>query len=193
MIYIPGTGILDAYIDSTTGLPNSQFGNALSMYCWAWFILTVVFTVAAMRSSWILFLDLFVLSVELLLLAVGYMTNTDGVLTAANSLGFVVAALSCKYMPLSEPGHCRLTPWCFRLGRLRGTVVERPDTDQLADIPYVPGEMSKMGDLCVEHRKGPANEDTCGPICVRARPHLRARPKTPRRTTEEAVFVDRRG
>jgi uncharacterized protein len=96
MIYIPGTGILDAYIDKDTGLPNSQFGNALAMYCWAWFILTVIFTIAAMRSSWILFLDLAVLSLELLLLAVGYMTNTDGVLTAANSLGFVVALLSCK-------------------------------------------------------------------------------------------------
>ncbi|KPI42275.1 Ammonia transport outward protein 2 [Cyphellophora attinorum] len=94
MIYIPGTGILDAYIDKDTGLPNSQFGNALAMYCWAWFILTVIFTIAAMRSSWILFLDLAVLSIELLLLAVGYMTNTDGVLTAANSLGFVVALLS---------------------------------------------------------------------------------------------------
>jgi uncharacterized protein len=97
MIYIPGTGILAAYIDADTGLPNSQFGNALGMYCWAWFILTVVFTVAAIRSSWILFADLAVLSVELLLLAVGYMTGKDGVLTAANALGFVVAFLSCKY------------------------------------------------------------------------------------------------
>lgn len=67
------------------------------MYLWAWFILTALFTIAAMRSSWILFLDLAVLTVELLLLAVGYMLNKPSLLTAGNSLGFVVAFLSCKY------------------------------------------------------------------------------------------------
>lgn len=69
------------------------------MYLWVWFILTALFTVAAMRSSWILFLDLAVLTVELLLLAVGYMVNNNSILTAGNSLGFVVAFLSCKYWP----------------------------------------------------------------------------------------------
>lgn len=97
MIYLPGTGILAAYTDASTGLPNSQFGNALGMYCWAWFIVTVVFTIAAMRSSWILFADLAILSIELLLLACGYMTGSESVLTAANSLGFVVAFLSCEF------------------------------------------------------------------------------------------------
>lgn len=98
MIYIPGTGIMDSYTDPATGTLNSQFPQALAMFVWAWFVLTVLYTIAAMRSSWILFLDLAVLSVELLLMACGYMTGTDGLLTAANSLGFVVAFLSCKFV-----------------------------------------------------------------------------------------------
>ena len=77
-----------AYTDPATGELNSQFPNALAMYLWAWFILTVIFTVAAMRSSWALFLDLFFLDIVLMLLACGYMEK------AGSGLGFVVALLS---------------------------------------------------------------------------------------------------
>ena len=99
MIYIPGTGILASYTDTTTGQLSTDFYNALGMYAWAWFILTVIFTIAAMRSSWILFLTLFFLDIELLLLAVGYMLVDNSVLTAANSIGFIVAFFSCKLLP----------------------------------------------------------------------------------------------
>jgi succinate-acetate transporter protein len=97
LIYLPGSGILAAYTDTTTGELNAMFPQALAMYLWAWFILTVIFTVAAMRSSWVLFMDLFVLDIVLLLLACGYMLDMQSLLTAGNSLGFVVAALSCKF------------------------------------------------------------------------------------------------
>jgi uncharacterized protein len=96
MIYIPGTGILASYTDKSTGQLNAQFSQALAMYVWAWFILTVIFTIAAMRSSWVLFLDLFFLDIELLLLACGYMLGMQSLLTAGNSFGFIVAFLSCK-------------------------------------------------------------------------------------------------
>jgi len=96
MIYLPGTGIIASYTDAS-GQLSPDFGNAIAFYLWAWFILTVIFTISAMRSSWILFLDLAVLSVELLLLAVGYMSQSSACLTAGNSLGFVVAILSCKF------------------------------------------------------------------------------------------------
>lgn len=98
MIFIPGTGIIASYTDKTTGELTPEFGPAISMFVWAWFVLTVLFTVAAMRSSWVLFLTLFVLALELLLLAIGYMVTSSGLLTAANSLGFVVAFLSCKFL-----------------------------------------------------------------------------------------------
>lgn len=94
LIYLPGSGIMAAYTDTTTGELNDQFPNALAMYLWAWFILTVIYTIAAMRSSWILFLDLFVLDIVLLLLACGYMLNNSTLEKAGSGLGFVVAFLS---------------------------------------------------------------------------------------------------
>jgi succinate-acetate transporter protein len=99
MIYLPGSGIMAAYTDSTTGAISPEFNQALAMYVWAWFILTVIFTIAAMRSSWILFLDLFFLDIMLILLAAGFMVNSQTVLTAAYSFGFIVAFLSCKIVP----------------------------------------------------------------------------------------------
>jgi succinate-acetate transporter protein len=95
MIYLPGSGILEAYTDSETGAIRPDFNNALGMFCWAWFILTVIFTFAAVRSSWVLFFTLFFLDIELLLLAVGYMLSSSSTLIAANSFGFLVAFCSC--------------------------------------------------------------------------------------------------
>ena len=97
MIYIPGTGILASYTDAQTGTLNEQFPQALAMYVWAWFILTVIFTIAAMRSSWVLFLDLFFLDIDLIFLACGYMLGNTTLLKVGNGFGFVVAFLSCKY------------------------------------------------------------------------------------------------
>jgi len=94
MIYLPGSGILAAYTDKTTGELNDQFPQALAIYIWAWFILTMIYTVAAMRSSWILFLDLAFLDLVLILLACGYMTGNTHLNTAGSALGFIVAVLS---------------------------------------------------------------------------------------------------
>ncbi|EON63743.1 hypothetical protein W97_02971 [Coniosporium apollinis CBS 100218] len=94
MIYLPGSGILAAYTDSSTGALSPDFNQALAMYIWAWFILTVIFTIAAMRSSWILFLDLVFLDVVLILLASGFMVGSTTVLTAGYAFGFIVAFLS---------------------------------------------------------------------------------------------------
>jgi succinate-acetate transporter protein len=97
MIYLPGSGIIAAYVDRTTGAVSPEFNQALAMYVWAWFILTVVFTIAAMRSSWVLFLDLLFLDLTLILLAAGFMTENMAVLKAGYSVGFVVAFLSCGF------------------------------------------------------------------------------------------------
>jgi succinate-acetate transporter protein len=85
-----------AYTDSSTGAISPEFSQALAIYLWAWFIVTVLFTIAAVRSSWVLFLDLFFLDICLLLLACGNMVGSDGVLTAGYSLGLIVCFLSCK-------------------------------------------------------------------------------------------------
>lgn len=96
MIYLPGSGIIAAYTNTSTGEISSDFNEALAIYLWAWFIVTVLFTIAAVRSSWILFLDLFFLDICLMLLACGYMVHIDGLLTAGYSFGLIVCFLSCK-------------------------------------------------------------------------------------------------
>ena len=54
MIYLPGTGIMAAYTDASTGAVSPEFNQALAIYIWAWFIITVLFTVAAVKSSLVL-------------------------------------------------------------------------------------------------------------------------------------------
>lgn len=133
MIFIPGTGIIRcrisptldwatinhviAYTDEATGQLRPEFGQALAMFCWAWFILTFIYTIAAMRSSWVLFLTLFFLDIELILLAAGHMANNTKVLIAANSVGFVVGFFACEYIPNTTK--FELTCFGDRLGRMR--------------------------------------------------------------------------
>lgn len=91
-----------AYTDARGNI-QSTFYDAVGIYCWAWFILTVIYTIAAIRSSWVLFMTLFFLDVELLLLATGYMSNSDKVLVSGNSVGFLVAFCSCQFFSPDSP------------------------------------------------------------------------------------------
>lgn len=102
MIYLPGSGIIAAYT-AADGTISDEFNQSIALYVWAWFIMTVIFTIAAMRSSWILFLDLAFLDLTLLLLAVGFMTGSQKVLFAGYGIGYVVVILSCKFASTS-PG-----------------------------------------------------------------------------------------
>jgi succinate-acetate transporter protein len=144
MIYIPGTGILASYTDSSTGQLNEQFPQALAMYVWAWFILTVIFTIAAMRSSWILFLDLLFLDIDLLLLACGYMLNNTTLLKAGNGIGFVVAFLSCKHFRTSIYRGCTDLV-ANRLGRLRRFMGWWHHANKPSHLCNVQGERVKNG------------------------------------------------
>ncbi|KAL4906953.1 hypothetical protein BDW74DRAFT_176550 [Aspergillus multicolor] len=94
MIYLPGSGIIAAYTDPATGVPGADFNQAISIYLWVWFIITVLYTIAAMRSTWVLFLDLVALDICLLLLACGFMTSMTALLTAGYAFGVVVCFLS---------------------------------------------------------------------------------------------------
>lgn len=101
MIYLPGSGIIAAYTNAAGEL-SPDFTQSLALYVWAWFILTVIYTVAAWRSTWILFLDLLALDFCLLLLASGFMTGQQSLSTAGYAFGYVVAVLSCK-KPFAYP------------------------------------------------------------------------------------------
>ncbi|KAL7917306.1 GPR1/FUN34/yaaH family domain-containing protein [Trichoderma austrokoningii] len=94
LIFIPGSGIIDAYSDAE-GHILPEFNQAIALYLWSWFILNSIFTVASVRSSWTLFMALLLFGVELILLATGYMTDSASLLTAGNSVGFLVSF--CAY------------------------------------------------------------------------------------------------
>ncbi|KAL4922144.1 GPR1/FUN34/yaaH family-domain-containing protein [Aspergillus aurantiobrunneus] len=94
MIYLPGSGIMAAYTDPTTGAVSPEFNQAVAIYLWVWLIVTVFYTIAAMKSTWILFLDLVALDLCLLLLACRFMVGTQGLLTGGYSFGIVVCFLS---------------------------------------------------------------------------------------------------
>jgi len=101
MIYLPGSGIIAAYTDESGAL-SPDFQQAIAMYIWAWFILTVIYTIAAVRSSWVLFLDLLALDICLILLAAGNMVNSTSVLNAGYAFGYLVAFMSCKLFSLQS-------------------------------------------------------------------------------------------
>lgn len=104
MIYLPGSGIIEAYIDTKTGALDPSFPQAVSIFMWAWFILSVAFTVAAMRSSWILFLDFVAVDLFFLLLACGNMVDSVALQQGGYAFGFVVVLLSVK-SPFPHPRH----------------------------------------------------------------------------------------
>jgi uncharacterized protein len=130
MIYLPGSGIMAAYTDQN-GQLNEQFPQALALYLWAWFILTALFTIAAMRSSWVLFLDLVALDLVLILLPCGYMLDSSSLLKAGYSMGFVVAFLSCKSRAFSR---CLSYLPANRLGGSRWTLVRRHYSFRFANV-----------------------------------------------------------
>lgn len=103
MIFLPGTGIIAAYTDPTTGETSGEFEQAVGVFLLAWFILTVIMSIGAMRSSWVLFVALVFLSLCLLLLAVGNMTGNTAALKAGDSFGLIVAFLTCESEYVSVP------------------------------------------------------------------------------------------
>lgn len=96
MIMLPGSGIQAAFT-LPDGSISPEFNQAVAVYIWAWFILTVIYTIGAIRSSWALFLTLASLDVVLLLLAAGNMAGNSKVLLAGYGIGFVTTICSCEY------------------------------------------------------------------------------------------------
>lgn len=72
------------------------------MFVWAWWIISIIFTVASVRSSWALVGVLVFVDIDLLLLAVGNMLGQEALLKASSGFGFAAAALACKSYPYSS-------------------------------------------------------------------------------------------
>lgn len=97
LIYLPGSGILSAYTDPTSGEPLPEFPQALAMFIWAWFIVSVIFTVAATRSSWVLLALLIFVDITFVLLAAGFMSGMAHLNTAASATGIIASFLACAF------------------------------------------------------------------------------------------------
>ncbi|KAI1335157.1 GPR1/FUN34/yaaH family-domain-containing protein [Xylariaceae sp. FL0016] len=102
LIYIPGSGILLAYTDPVTGGLKPEFEQAVALFVWQWFIITVIFTIGAIRSNYILLSVLCLADVTLILIATGNMTGNENLLTASSGFGFASAIMAyyaaCAYL-----------------------------------------------------------------------------------------------
>jgi len=96
-IFIPGSGILDAYAKD----PADEVANALGIYLITWFMVTFMFFIVALRKS-VAFIALFgFLSLTFALLAAGFFTGKLAVTKAGGSLG-IVTAMVAYYIGLAE-------------------------------------------------------------------------------------------
>jgi len=109
-IYLPGTGIMAAYTDPTTGKLGPEFDQALGLYYTAWALVTFVFLLGAVRASVVVVCILSFFDLECVLLAAGLMTGNTHVLKAANGIGFIVAFL-CYWGGASGLYAGSATPW----------------------------------------------------------------------------------
>ncbi|KAL4784716.1 GPR1/FUN34/yaaH family-domain-containing protein [Aspergillus varians] len=147
MIYIPGTGIIAAYTDPSAGVLSPEFNQAVAIYLWAWFIVNMFYTIAAVRFSWVLSIDLIVIELGFMLLAVAVMTGDDRGLKAGYSVLLVAAFLSYRF-PLCNPLRSRslkrdvmliIIVIPNRLGGLRWAMGRRYCPNQSASVLDVQG------------------------------------------------------
>ncbi|KIP05767.1 hypothetical protein PHLGIDRAFT_19614 [Phlebiopsis gigantea 11061_1 CR5-6] len=97
MLYIPGSGILDAY----AAAPASELDSALGIYLITWAVLTFLLLVAATRRNLGLVALFFFLTITYILLAAGKFLNSTASNKAGGALG-VVTALIAYYVGLAE-------------------------------------------------------------------------------------------
>ncbi|KAI2637322.1 GPR1/FUN34/yaaH family-domain-containing protein [Xylaria nigripes] len=107
-IFIPGSGILASYSDSTTNLPREDFFQAVALFVWSWFMITFIFTIGACQSNYVLFGLLCMADITLIMLAVGYMVNSDACRHASGI--FVYAAAAYLYVDGATPFTLPLFP-----------------------------------------------------------------------------------
>ncbi|KAI1500485.1 GPR1/FUN34/yaaH family-domain-containing protein [Biscogniauxia marginata] len=94
LIFIPGSGILASYADAETGGLKPEFHQAVALFVWQWFIITVIFTIGAVRANYVLLSVLSLADVTLILIATGNMTGNENLLRASAGFGFASSVLA---------------------------------------------------------------------------------------------------
>lgn len=106
MIFIPGMGVGAAYTDPTTNEMSGEFNQAISLYFWAWAIVTTIFLVGSVGSSLVLKMLLVFAGLTLIFLAIGEMVGSEAVLTTAGATGVITAFLARTYSRI--PSVCEI-------------------------------------------------------------------------------------
>ncbi|KAI1773584.1 GPR1/FUN34/yaaH family-domain-containing protein [Hypoxylon cercidicola] len=117
LIFIPGSGILAAYTDPETGALMPEFDQAIAMFAWTWFVVSMVFTVATVRRSLVIVSALVFVDITLILLAVGHMLDSESCLKTSAATGFITAALVYWAGAADLWGHT--TPFHIPVGSLK--------------------------------------------------------------------------
>lgn len=132
-----------AYTGASGNIQSSLY-STVGVYCWAWFIFIVIYTIGTIRSSWVLLMTLLFLDVELLLLATGYVLNCDKLLAPGSSVGFAVAFCSCRFffshLILSSPSLSDQWTGNSFVGRLGWLLRALVGCDPIGNhrVPHVP-------------------------------------------------------
>jgi len=92
LIFLPGTGILAAYEASPA--TAAQLHNALGIYLITWFILGVLLTLGALRTSVAMLSLATMICSTILVLAVSEFTQMPSVTKAAGAMGIVTGLLT---------------------------------------------------------------------------------------------------
>ncbi|KAH8105074.1 GPR1/FUN34/yaaH family-domain-containing protein [Phellopilus nigrolimitatus] len=89
-IYIPASGILDAY----TGAAASQLDNALGFYLAVWFIFTFIMFIASLRSNMGLILLFFFLDLTFMFLTISKFVPNVNIAKAGGGFGIIAAFIA---------------------------------------------------------------------------------------------------
>jgi len=92
LIYIPGTGIIDAY--TATPETATQLHNAIGIYLATWFIMGILLAFGSLRTSIALLTLVSLICTTILVLAISEFTQSVAVTKAAGALGVVTAMVT---------------------------------------------------------------------------------------------------
>jgi succinate-acetate transporter protein len=90
-IYLPGSGILDAYSKAPA---SEEIGNAIGFYLMAWFIFTFIMFLGTFRASVSLCALFFCLTITFMLLMIGAFTANATISKAGGGVGILTAAIA---------------------------------------------------------------------------------------------------
>jgi len=99
-LFVPGSGIGDAYKAAATTAPNME-DNAIGIFLMAWMVLTALFFIGSLRKSVGLSALFFLLTTTFFILAIGFLNQKPNIIKVGGFCG-IATALIAYYCGLAE-------------------------------------------------------------------------------------------